>query len=456
MVRLLPRSAVARYTRSVSVLAAVAVLAELCGAPPDPALARDPDDSAAYVAVGDDARVAGDLPTAATAYRKAIALDPANQRATAGLVAVCGDTNDDGAPLLDAIARFRAGDHAAAGRALSEIVRGQSSSSTTAGAHFFLGLIALEQHDTGAAVRELELAYADPEYRALAATLLRLAHRDGALAVALLVEPEIDTNPQLVPDTPPSGAMIGAPTLDEDLLTVATITARPAPWLAVRDALTWRNQHQLSALDFLANDLELATELAGGRHRAVIRYDLDYDLLGGARYLVANRATVAYRRDGGTVEPVASYSLRRRDYLRDAEQSFTGWVHAANAGAILHLGAGIDLDARATLSRELTLDPSFANLAGGLRLALRTRSSASLRLTASAAAGYARYDAVQPDGQLRRDVPLEASADVEIDLADHVIAVAGATVAHNESSIEDFRHDQLIARAGLVIAWGGL
>jgi tetratricopeptide (TPR) repeat protein len=437
-------------------LAAVAVLAELCGAPPDPAPARDLDDSAAYAAVGDDARAAGDLPTAAIAYRRAIALDPANRRATAGLAAVCGEAIDDRAPLIDAIARYRAGDHAAAWAALSEIVRAGGTSSAAAGAHFFLGLIALERHDTRTAIRELELELADPDYRALAAALLRLAHRDGTLAVALLVEPELDTNPQLVPDTPPLGAATGAPATDEDLLTVATATVRPTPWLAVRDALSWRIQHQLSALDFLANDLAITAELTEGTHRVAIRYDLDYDLLGGARYLVANRATIAYRHDGSTAEPVASYSLQRRDYLRDTEQAFTGWVHTANAGAIVHLGAGIDLDARATLSRELTLDPSFANLAGGVHVVLRTRSTASARLIVSAAGGYARYDAAQPDGQLRRDIRLEVSTDVEVDLADHMTAVAGAAVVHNESSIEDFRYNQLIARTGLVVAWGGL
>jgi tetratricopeptide (TPR) repeat protein len=440
----------------VSVFVPVAIVAELCRTPLGPAPARDPDDSAAYTAVGDEARAAGDLPTAAIAYRKAVALDPANRRAAAGLAAVCGDAIDDGVPLLDAIARYRAGDHTAARVALSEIARAEGASSAAAGAHFFLGLIALERHDTSAAIRELELARTDPAYRALAAALLRLAHRDGALAVALLIEPELDTNPKLVPDTPPLGATTGAPVTDEDLLTVATVTARAAPWLAVRDALTWRSQNQLPALDFLANDLEIAAELIEGPHRAAIRYDLDYDRLGGARYLVANRATIAYRHDGRTVEPVVSYSLRRRDYLRDTEQAFTGWAHSANAGAIVHVGGGIDLDARATLNRELTLDPSFANLAGGVHLALRTRSTAPARLIASAAGGYSRYDAAQPDGQLRRDVSLEASVDVEADVADHVIAVAGAAVAHNDSSIEDFRYNQLIVRAGLVIAWGGL
>lgn len=432
-------------------LAAAIALADLCRPGSAAVASPDPGESAAYTAVGDDARTTGDPVTAAIAYRKAITLDPANERATAGLAALCRD--DAAASLLDAIARYRDGDHAAAAAALSEVVRTQGDAA--AGAHFFLGLIALERHDTTAAIHELELASADPQYRALAVPLLRLAHRDGALAVALLIEPELDTNPQLVPDTPPAGAITGPPSTDEDLLTVATITARPQSWLALRNTLTWRNQRALSALDFLAEDAEIAAELASGRHQVALRYDIDLDLLGGHSYLIANRAAVSYRHDG-TVSPVASYSLRRRDYQQDAEQPFTGWVHTADAGIVTQLGGAVELDARATLRRELTSDPAFANLSAGLRLALRTRSTARVRLIAGAEGGYARYDGAQPDGQLRRDVPFEASADVEIDLGDHVVAVTGAAFAHNESSIEDFRYNQLIARCGLVVAWGGL
>lgn len=442
----------------MSVLAAAVALADLCGAAPEPAASPDPADSAAYTAVGDDARATGDLRTAAIAYRKAIALDAANRRAAAALAALCrGDEGaGDTATLLDAIARYRSGEHAAAAAALSDIVRAGGTTSAGAGAHFFLGLIALERHDTGEAIRELELASRDPEYSALAAGLLRLAHRDGAVALALLVEPELDTNPQLLPDTPPAGAVTGAPATDEDLLTVATITGRPTSWLAVRNAVTWRNQRQLSALDFVSDDLEIAAELASGGHRVALRYDIGDDVLDGTNYLVANRATVAYRLDGGAAAPVASYSLRRRDFLRGTEQAFTGWVHTGDAGAVVRLGAGIQLDARATLRRELTIDSSFANLFAGIRVALRTRSTARVRLIASAAGGYARYDSPQPDGELRRDVPLEASADLEIDLGDHVVAVTGASFAHNESSIEDFRYNQLLVRCGLVVAWGGL
>src|SRR5204862_2331678 len=183
------------------------------------------------------------------------------------------------------------------------------------------------------------------------------------------------------PDTPPAGAVTGAPATDEDLLTVATVAGRPAPWLAVRNTLTWRNQRRLSALDFVADDLEIAGELADGRHRAAIRYDLDYDLLDGAPYLVAHRGAIAYRLDG-VVAPVVSYSLRRRDYLRDTEQAFTGCVHTGDAGAVLQLGAGIELDARATLARAIAADASFANVSAGLRATLRTRSTAPVRLIA--------------------------------------------------------------------------
>src|SRR5258706_8520550 len=89
MVRALSRSAAARYTRRVSLLAAAIALTGLCGAAPEPAPTPDPADSAAYTAVGDEAVATGDTRTAAIAYRAAIALDPTNARAKAALAALC-------------------------------------------------------------------------------------------------------------------------------------------------------------------------------------------------------------------------------------------------------------------------------------------------------------------------------------------------------------------------------
>jgi hypothetical protein len=439
----------------VSLLAAVVAIADLCAAAPEPAATPDSADSAAYTSVGDDAVKTGDERTAAIAYRKAIELDPENDRAKTALAALCKEDAASGADsmLLDAIARYRAGDRDAANAALAAIAGSRGGSS--AGAHFFLGLIALDAHDASTAIRELEIAQNDPEYRELATSLLRLAHRDGTLAFALLVEPELDTNPQLLPDTPPPGATTGAPAVDEDLLTAATITARPWSWLAIRNALAWRNQRRLSALDFVGENLQVAAELTGRHDRVALRYDLDYDLLDGVRYLFAHRAGAAIRHEWPEVALVGSYSLRRRDFARDTELAFDGWVHAADAGAVVRMGFGIELDARLYAGRELTAESTFANLSGGVRLALRTRSTAPIRLTAGASGGYARYDLAQPDGLLRRDVPVQASADLEIDLGDHVIAVAGTSVAYNASSIEDFRYAKLVVRLGLVLAMGG-
>lgn len=436
-------------------LAAAVILADLCGAPPEPAAIRDPEDSADYTDVADAARAAGDLRTAVIAYRKAVALDAANRRAAAALAELCRATVEAGETdrLLAAIARYRAGDRAAAAAALAELVRGHGSSE--AGAQFFSGLIALERHDTGTAIRAFERARSDPDYAALAAALIRLARRDGAIAAVLLIEPEVDSNPQLVPDTPPSGEMLGTPAADVDLLAVATVTARPAPWLSVRNALTWRDQRELSALDFVADDLEVAAELATGRHHVALRSGADFDLLDGSPYLVATRAAVAYRHDGDVVSPVASYTLRRREFLRDAERPFTGWVHSADAGVAVSLGS-LALDARAVIRRELTADLTFTDLFAGGRLVLSTRPTAPVRFTATASAGYAHYDGAEADGSLRRDVVLEASADLEADLGDHVIAVAGVGATHNQSTLDDFNYSQVIARLGLMIAWGGL
>src|SRR5205823_15009560 len=122
-------------------------------------------------------------------------------------------------------------------------------------------------------------------YGELATPLVRLAHRDGTFAARVLVAPEFDTNPRLLPDTPPASAMTGRRTSDEDLLAVATVTARPLRWLAIRDVLTLREQRTARSLDFFGENLDVAGELQAGHDHITVRYDFDYDLLAGDRYL---------------------------------------------------------------------------------------------------------------------------------------------------------------------------
>lgn len=431
-----------------------AALADLCG--PVQADTPDPADAASYARVADRAAASGDARVAAIAYREALAHDPSNAHARAALAALCRADrarSDDGSALVAAIAEFRAGELDAARAALRAIAANGGASA--AGAHFFLGLIALQVHDGSGAIGELELAREDPAYAALAGPLLRLAHRDGALAARLLVAPEYDTNPELLPDTPPAGATTGPRQGDADLLAVGSVTARPARWLVLGDTLAYRDQLQLDALDFVGETAQAGVLLDRGASHVEVRYDLDYDLLDRQPYLVAHRGTALLRHELGPYALVASYALRRRDYLMDSVAAFTGWVHEAEAGVTLHVTPACDLDARLRVSRELTADAEFSNLAAGGLLAVRARLGEGFRLAASAAGWYATYDAPEPDGEVRHDVHAEGAADLELDLGDYTLATCGVSGIGNTSSIEDFRYWKLVMRCGLALAIGG-
>ncbi len=438
----------------IAILAAA--VADLCGPVPAPVAPADPQDAARYVQVGDAARSTGDLRVAAVAYRAALAGDPANAAARAALDAICRAeraSGDEATELLAAVTLFRSGRYDAAHAALSAIAaRGGPAQD---GAHFFLGVIALADHEGGEAVHQLELARRDPMYAEPAASLLPLAHRDGTFSVVALIEPELDTNPTLLPDTPPAGTMIGSPEIDDDLLLGAIVTARPTRWLFVRDSIAFRKQHVQDELDFLGETASVGVELAHDGDRIGLRYDFDYDLIDGQPYLYAHRATVQARRELGGVAPAVSYSLRRRDFQDVAQAAFTGWVQQGDAGAIVHVTPRVELDARGAITREHTEDASFSNVAFGPALQLRARVANGVRVSAMAAGWYAIYDGAEPDGSVRRDTRGEASGDLELDVGDHALVTAGAGITRNLSTIDDFRYWKLVVRCGLALAFGG-
>ena len=310
-------------------------------------------------------------------------------------------------------------------------------------------------HDRGGAMRELALARRDPAYEPAAHTLARLARRDGTVAALVLVAPEYDTNPALLPDTPPPGATNGPPRPDFDLLVAGRVTVRPRPWLYVRDVLVWRDQAEQNALTFLSETAQIGVELRRARWRFGVAYDFGYDALAGDPYLIANRATLDARREAAGVAFVAAFTLRSRDYQQSAEAGFTGSVATVDAGAIVHLTPRFDLDARATFAREATADPTFSDVAIGADIAARARIGTRTRIAARALGWYARYDAAEPDGTVRHDGHVEASIDVEIDLADHLLATCGVAAIGNTSTVTDFVYAKYVARCGLGAAWGG-
>jgi hypothetical protein len=430
------------------------VLAELCG--PVPAEAPDPNDAASYVQVGDEAAASGDARVAAIAYRKALAHEPDNAPARAALDKLCREDRariDDTGALLVAIAQIHAGDLDDARQALREIVSHHGASE--AGARFFLGLVALQEYEGGLAVADFERAAADPLYAGLVPPLLRLAHRTGVLSGRILIAPEIDTNPQLLPDTPPVGAAMTKPELDGDVTTVASATLRPLRWLVLRDVVSWRQQVHVRSLDLFNENLQAGIELVQGIYRIELRDELDYDLLAGDPYLLADRAVADLRHDLGGFALAAMYTLQRREYQRDTESAFTGWVHRGDAGVVVHVTPAVDVDIAATIRREVTSDPLYAYSATGAVLGTRARLGGGVRLAAVATGWYARYDGAEPDGSLRRDWFGEVVADVELDLNNYTIATCGATAIGNTSTIDDFHYRKLVVRCGLALEIGG-
>lgn len=427
------------------------MIADLCTevAPAAP----DAADAAAYAQAGDDARAAGDVRIAAVAYRKAVALG--DSRAKQALSELCRADVEPGdeTALQTAIAQLGRGQVSAARAALLRIVAHGTTSA--AGAHFFLGVIALRAHDGSEAEQHFELAARDPAYAEPGEMMLRLSRRAGRVEANLFTGAEVDTNPQLLPDTPPPGATTAPRSTDEDAVAAVTVVARPWRWLVLRDAVVWRKQRTQTELDFFGENAQAGVELDDGPNHVAIRYDLDYDVLAGMPYLTANRATAAVRRELEGLDLVASYSARRRDFWRTQEQPFTGWVHMADAGVILHATPSLDVDARLVGWRELTADPLFANVAGGAKAAVHARPSGRVRVEGTITGWFAAYDAAEADGERRRDVHLEGGADVEVDLGDHVVGLGSVTAAMNESSIDDFDYWKLVVRIGVAFLIGG-
>src|SRR3569623_29712 len=234
-----------------------------------------------------------------------------------------------------------------------------------------------------------------------------------------------------------------------------TTVARPWQWLALRNSLVWRKQATRSDLDFVGDTASLAIEDDRGPDHIVIRYDLDYDVLGGQRYLFANRGTLGYRRDYDGWDLGASYSFRARDFQRATEERFDGDVHTAEVTSTVHVSPALDVDGKLFGWRETTQDPLFTSWTFGAQLGLRVRPRDRVRLAASLGSWYGTYDGPAPNGDVRRDSHADANGELELDLADNVLAVAALPATINRSPIEDFDYWQLVARVGVAFAIGG-
>jgi hypothetical protein len=432
----------------IALAVTAAVLGELCAPPPPATAARDPAAAARYVEIADAERAAGHARTAATAYRAALARDPASAPARAGLAALCAAPARSPADELAAgLARFRAGDHAAAQAHFAAATRGAGE--VGAGAHFFLGVIALRAGERSQAMRELSIAAAAPAYAAPAAELRRLARRQGKLALSVLIAPEWDSNVRLVPDAPATTLASDAES-DAAILGVATAALRPAAALSLGGTVAWRRHVRMTETDLVAARGQLDVELTRGVHRLGARGELAVDTVGGDLYGAAQQGSVSYAWEPAPgAAAAARYALRRRAYDAAESEVFSGVVHAAGLSGRVRAARALQLGGELGGGRERTRDPALDAWTAGATLEARLSPAAGLRYTLSGGVTRGWYDGG------RRDLRFAGSLDAELDLGDHFALVAGADLDRADSTDAAYGYTRLVVRAG-VAAFVGL
>ena len=325
-----------------------------------------------YLAVGDEARDAKDFSAARVAYRQALRRGDPN--AAARLADVCRVTADesritqpaDAAAVdhfSDGLTLMRSGDRARAiaafeqvraaredpaaallegvceyelgqddrARPLLEIA--QKHPNTAATASFFLGLVALRQGDDDRATLLLDAAAAqDDRLKSPAATLLKVARRDGRLVLSALTEIGFDSNVELLPD----GSQTTGGSADGSALVASGLILRlfgpSGPY--ARIAGQYRQQFVVSSYDLGDVIGAAGARWERGRQELGAEYSYDFMSLGGSAYLSAHRLAAYGRGWHGVFGLAATYFARFESFLEDTTSAYSGLHHDAEAQAL--------------------------------------------------------------------------------------------------------------------------
>ena len=477
----------------------VPAVADPCA--PIPATGEGRSDRAAaalYRAVGDDEAAAGHVATATTAYRQALARDPGDRAARSALAALCRGGRDSGhapsdtppaSPRVDfeeAVQRMERGDRAGAiaafeairdagpdpaaallegicefelgreqrARALLDQARGSPGTAGTA--LFFLALIALHDGESQLASSLLVSAAAhDDRIAGSASGLLRLAQRDGRLALSALAEVGFDSNVLLAPD----GTATPGGTGDGYGAGVLGIFLRPLGPAGPYARVTAQYRKQLEVTSYDLGDVAGAIGLrAGPRGRSVAgEYAYDIMSLGGSAYLSAHRLMATGRIAPGSWSVTGTYAARFESFLTSAASGFSGLRHDAQATVEHPIARALVLGVGYRLGQDQTQDAVFRFLEHGPVAVLWWGLGGKLRLLAETRLTIRDYDVVDPDfGLARADRYLDGSAAAELDLSERWTMRVGATGRRAWSNVAELRYSKLTTGVGLAYTMGAL
>ena len=432
----------------IAVLLAVTALASAAVdpcAPVVPAPEPDPASAAAYHAVGDEERAAGNPDAAAVAFRRAAELDPGDAAARRALAESCQATRREAPPghferglalmqagdfrgaaaefdeelargadsstaLLAGVCRYQAGDTARAGALLR---MAEADPVHAAVARYYLGLLAVADGRYRDASLLLDRATAGPEVGMLAGDLARYAWRNQPLVFTAFTAVGWDSNATLAPaGTPISSASDGA--FDLGAAALYRPSGDSGPYL--RASGTLREQFQVDSLDMLGASAGAGWQLGGLGDALVLGYDYDFRSLGGAPYLSASRLGASGWLTAGHAVLTASYFARWEAYLPAAYEPFDGTVQHASLKAAFGLGRAALLTVGYGLTSDSVRVDYLSWLEHGPRAVLRWLVAPRWRLGFDAGVTFRAYAAVAPAlGVRREDVYLDGAAVAEYD-----------------------------------------
>ncbi len=358
------------------------------------------------------------------------------------------DPADLDTALLLAIAYYRAGD-AARARPLLIAAERSADPETRDSAQIFLGLLADASGDADAARGYYGSVARGSSSLAASGQELLARGRGERFSAGLVIRPELDSNVALLPATaaPATGSAA-----DRDLFLLADLHLRPFEelGLVLDQTVAYRKQAELTDFDMASTVSGATWSHLGPSYRAALGYHVDFSMLGGVRYQLGQTVDASGRRAiAGAFGVTASYQLALRTLYPDAYAGYTGMVQTGTA-RLSWLAPSWELELGPVIAREATDDPTLSALASGGQLAARLRlGRADVRMFARAT--DRRYDAAAAG---RRDLLLQASASVYVDLTSHLGAVVGGGLLDNRSSMMDSSYVKWTGYLGVVLATG--
>ena len=405
---------------------------------PDPA--PDPAAAALYRSVGKDERAAGNPDAAATAFRRAAELDPADRASRKALDELCTAARaatPSGAAFDRGLALMRAGDFRSAAAAFDEALEERSDPPTAllagvchyqigngpraslllrtaetdpdhaAIARYYLGLLAIAEDRPREASILFDQAAAGPEVAALATDLARYAWRNQRLVLSAFTDVAWDSNATLAPGgTPLASASDGSFDLGAGALYRPEGDSGPY----FRGSGLLREQFQVHSLDMLGASAGAGWQFGRLGNALVLGYDYDFRTLGGAPYLSANRLSASGWVTAGPAVLTASYFARFEAYLPAAYEPFDGAVQHADVKAAFGLGRTSWLTVGYGLTTDSVRLDYLSWLEHGPRAVLRWLPAPRWRMVFEAGAAFRTYGAVAPTlGVVRQDAYLDGA-----------------------------------------------